>query len=333
MSETISVPMKAQRDIRTVTTEIRTLHRQAQGVILSYAIEIGRRLKEAKSLLGHGEWGEWLESEVDFSRSTANNFMKIFEEYGASQVSLFGDANSQTLGNLPYTHALKLLAVPAEEREEFAEAHHVEELTSRELEKLIRERDEARRALKRAEEDRDRAKRQAAEAEQHQQAALRAQEEAQQAQAEAMRAKEAACAMEQKLEALKRQQEAAPVEDTALEQAREQARQEERSRAEEQVQAAREEAKKAREEAEAAVQKAEKARQEAEEQARAAQERAAKEQLLADGDMAVFKELFRRVQEDFGQMEETIRRIGAKNAESAEKLRGAVQALVRQWTA
>lgn len=75
MSETISVPMTAQRDIQTVTTEIRTLHRQAQGMILNYAIEIGWRLKEAKSLLEHGEWGEWLENEVDFSRSTANNFM------------------------------------------------------------------------------------------------------------------------------------------------------------------------------------------------------------------------------------------------------------------
>jgi hypothetical protein len=48
MSETISVPMTAQRDIQTVTTEIRTLHRQAQGMILNYAIEIGRRLKEPR---------------------------------------------------------------------------------------------------------------------------------------------------------------------------------------------------------------------------------------------------------------------------------------------
>ena len=153
MSETISVPMAAQRDIQTVTTEIKILHRQAQGMILNYAIEIGRRLKEAKSLLEHGEWGEWLENEVDFSRSTANNFMKIFEEYGAKQVSLFGDANSQTLGNLPYTHALKLLAVPAEEREEFVEEHHVEDLSSRELDRLIKERDAA---VRRAEESEER---------------------------------------------------------------------------------------------------------------------------------------------------------------------------------
>lgn len=146
MSNEITVPMKDQRDISTVTTEIRTLHRQAQRMILGYAIEIGRRLTEAKEMLPHGQWGEWLKTEVEFSRSTAQNFMRIFTEYGDSQTSLFGDAKSQTLGNLPYTHALKLLAVPAEEREEFIEEHHVDELSSRELEKLIRERDEAREA-------------------------------------------------------------------------------------------------------------------------------------------------------------------------------------------
>ena len=146
MSNEIVVPMKDQRDISTVTTEIRTLHRQAQRMILGYAIEIGRRLTEAKEMLPHGQWGEWLKTEVEFSQSTAQNFMRIFTEYGDSQTSLFGDAKSQTLGNLPYTHALKLLAVPAEEREEFVAEHHVDELSSRELEKLIRERDEAREA-------------------------------------------------------------------------------------------------------------------------------------------------------------------------------------------
>ena len=146
MSNEIVVPMKDQRDISTVTTEIRTLHRQAQRMILGYAIEIGRRLTEAKEMLPHGQWGDWLKTEVEFSQSTAQNFMRIFAEYGDSQTSLFGDAKSQTLGNLPYTHALKLLAVPAEEREEFVAEHHVDELSSRALEKLIRERDEAREA-------------------------------------------------------------------------------------------------------------------------------------------------------------------------------------------
>lgn len=322
MSETISVPMTAQRDIQTVTTEIRTLHRQAQGMILNYAIEIGRRLKEAKSLLEHGEWGEWLENEVDFSRSTANNFMKIFEEYGAKQVSLFGDANSQTLGNLPYTHALKLLAVPAEEREEFVEEHRVEDLSSRELDRLIKERDAA---VRRAEESEERELAQAdalAELE-----ALRNKVETQEQMAGEGRA--ALRQMEEKVgtaeERLKQEKAKAEEKERQLRQELEDARNN--------PDVPEEVLKKLREEAEeASVASVKKAQGEAD-AAKAALEQARKELAMADGDMAVFKELFRRVQEDFGLMEDTIRRIGEKNAESAEKLRSAVQALVKQWAA
>ena len=320
MSEAISVPMAAQRDIQTVTTEIRTLHRQAQGMILNYAIEIGRRLKEAKSLLEHGEWGEWLENEVDFSRSTANNFMKIFEEYGAKQVSLFGDANSQTLGNLPYTHALKLLAVPAEEREEFVEEHHVEDMSSRELDRLIKERDAA---VRRAEESEERELAQAdalAELE-----ALRDKVETQEQMAGEGRA--ALRQMEQKVaaaqERLEQEKKKAKEREDKLRRELEEARKNP-DVPEEILQKLRAEVEEA---TSASVEKAQKEAQEA----KAALEQTRKDLALADGDMAVFKELFRRVQEDFGMMEDAIRRIGEKNAEGAEKLRIAVQALVKQW--
>ena len=320
MSETISVPMTAQRDIQTVTTEIRTLHRQAQGMILSYAIEIGRRLKEAKSLLEHGEWGEWLENEVDFSRSTANNFMKIFEEYGAKQVSLFGDANSQTLGNLPYTHAMKLLAVPAEEREEFVEEHHVEDLSSRELDRLIKERDAA---VRRAEESEERELAQAdalAELE-----ALRNKVEIQEQMAGEGRA--ALHQMEEKVAAaqdrLNKEKKKAKEREEKLRRELEEARSNPEV-PEEVLQKLRAEVEEA---ASASVEKAQKEAQEA----KAALEQARKDLTLADGDMAVFKELFRRVQEDFELMTDAIRRIRGKDPESAKKLQNAVQALVKQW--
>ncbi len=133
-----------ERTIQAVTLEIRTLHRQAQQVILGYAIEIGRRLVEAKAMLNHGQWGDWLKNEVEFSQRTANDFMRIFEEYGSSQLGLFGgETNSQTFANLNCSKALRLLAVPSDEREEFVKANHVEELSTRELDRLIKERDEA----------------------------------------------------------------------------------------------------------------------------------------------------------------------------------------------
>ncbi len=132
------------RTIHTVTLEIQTLHAQAQQMMLGYAIEIGRRLTEAKSLIAHGGWGDWLKNETSFSKSTANNLMRIFEEYGDKQFNLFGhEAKSQSLGNLSYTQALKLLALPEEEREEFVESHDMAEMSSRELEKAVKERAEA----------------------------------------------------------------------------------------------------------------------------------------------------------------------------------------------
>ena len=133
------------RTVETVTLEIRTLQRQAQQVVLGYAIEIGRRLEEVKAMLPHGRWGDYLKHEVEYSQSTAQNFMRIFREYGASQQSLFGcEANSQALGNLTYTKALQLLAIPdKDERETFVLENDVEHMSVRELNEALKARDEA----------------------------------------------------------------------------------------------------------------------------------------------------------------------------------------------
>lgn len=147
---------KPARTLAVVTEEIRYLDNQAKRLVLGHAIEIGRRLEEAKALVPYGEWGNYIEKELSYSQSTANNFMRIFDEYGAAQQSLFGPvADSQALGNLSYTKALKLLAVPREEREAFAEAVDAEHISTRELEAAIRERDEARKALQEAMEELD----------------------------------------------------------------------------------------------------------------------------------------------------------------------------------
>lgn len=147
--------MKEIQEIRTldvIEMEIRVLQDQAQRVVLGYAIETGRRLEEAKAMVGHGNWGDWVKK-MGYSQSTANNLMRVFREYGASQQSLFGgETNSQALGNLSYTKALQLLALPdQEEREKFVAEHDVEAMSTRELEKALKERDEALRRVKAAE--------------------------------------------------------------------------------------------------------------------------------------------------------------------------------------
>lgn len=320
MSDIVNVPMTAQRDIRTVTAEIRSLHRQAQCMVLGYAIEIGRKLKEAKTLLPYGQWGQWLREEVEFSQSTAQNFMKIFEEYGARQVSLFGDAESQTLGNLPYTHALKLLALPAEEREEFAREHHVEDLSSRELADLLRERDQAREDADRERQaltgERDAAldKAQAAE-----KARREAETLAQAARAQLETAKKAA---EESRKALRELRENPEVPETVLAKLRAEADQAAQQAAEKQLQAA--------QEAEKRAEGLKKAFEDKADESRRRVEQLEKQLAAADPDTAVFKTWFAAIQQDFLRLREAESQVSGREAEKGQKLRNAVRALLRQ---
>lgn len=135
------------RDIDTITGEILEAKRVGGEAIIT----IGQRLIEAKAMLEHGEWLPWLEEKVEFSVSAANRFMKLAREW----------TNSSALTNLGATKALQLLALPESERKEFlSETHQVNgeektviDMTSRELAKAIKERDEARKAAEQAQAD------------------------------------------------------------------------------------------------------------------------------------------------------------------------------------
>lgn len=143
------------RTPQRIGEEIRSLTYQAKCMTVYFGVEIGRRLVEAKELVGHGGWGNFVQNETEFSQATASRFMKVFEAYGADQIGIFGaEAKSSTLQNLSISNALRLLAVPEEERENFAVAVDAEHISARELEKVIRERDEARASEKTAEESR-----------------------------------------------------------------------------------------------------------------------------------------------------------------------------------
>ena len=137
-AETQSV---SEREVDQLAREIQYYWRKGQAAVLDCAIEIGRRLTDAKGMLPHGEFGKWVDESFEFSHSSANTFMKLFDEYGADQLTLFGAVTeSQTFANLPYSKALALLAVPREERENFAKEVGAEELSVRELKKAIEDR-------------------------------------------------------------------------------------------------------------------------------------------------------------------------------------------------
>ena len=140
--------LQEKRTPELIGAEIRMYVDTGRRISLLCGIEIGRRLVEAKEMLQHGEWLPWLERETEFSNSSAQRYMKLFDEYGASQQGLFGpETNSPTLGNLPISKALALLSVPESDRIDFAEEVDAEHISVRELEEKIREREKQVEAL------------------------------------------------------------------------------------------------------------------------------------------------------------------------------------------
>ncbi|GAB6155475.1 hypothetical protein JCM17380_42260 [Desulfosporosinus burensis] len=68
-----------------IAAEINTIRHQTGKILLAGAVEIARRLKEAKDLLPYGEWGKWLEESFSYSQKTAEKLMRIFDAYGTQQ--------------------------------------------------------------------------------------------------------------------------------------------------------------------------------------------------------------------------------------------------------
>ena len=120
-------------NIEKTTTEILMLKDQtAQNII-----EIGKRLIEVKNNLEHGEFLNWLEDKVEFSRYTANRFMKIATEF--SNVSAVQHLGSKKL--------FLLAGLDEEDRQEVMKENNVEDMTSRELEKVVKEKKEIKKQL------------------------------------------------------------------------------------------------------------------------------------------------------------------------------------------
>lgn len=333
------------RDVEIVTAEIVTIKRQAQQVLITAAIEIGRRLTEVKSMVPFGEWGKYLEERVEYSQSTANNLMKIYKEYGTGQDSLFdGFANSQTFANLNYTQALALLSVPAEEREQFAVENDIENKSTREIQELIRQRDESREALEEAEEAvidannqkiaaerkldamESRVKEAEAEAESRlkiaddlQAALTKAKDARKKAEEQLKKAKENLVISDDQMAKIRKEAEEAAAAAAAEKAAKE------TQKLQKKLDTALAEAEKANKEKDRALLEAEDARQQA------AREKAAAR--LENPDAAVFKSLWEQVQDTFNRMNGVRLKIEQTDPAMAKALATGIKAMLSQWEA
>ncbi len=328
--------MVTARDVDVVTAEIITIKRQTQQVLITAAIELGRRLTEVKAMVPHGEWGKYLQERVDYSQSTADNLMKLYREYGSGQDSLFDNfANSQTFANLSYTQALALLSVPAGEREQFAEENDVAHKSTREIQELIRQREEQDTQINQLQTELTDAKSEKEEVEELLADAEKEcdsrKQEVERLEGLLLKAQEA----EQKAkDQLKKAKENLTIPKDIMDKLRAEAE-------EKATKAAAEKAEKETKKIQDQLKKAQKAAQDAEdEKKRATQELAQMEQKLqtaqqevkmANPAVAVFRALFEDVQQTFNKMNDARKTVAEVDPAMGESLKQATVAVLDQW--
>lgn len=128
------------RSPAVIAGEINAIKSQTSGILEAahtYAkrscFEIGKRLEEAKAAVPFGEWGDWLENNVSYSVSTANDLMRIYREFGNEQIDMLtGKSDAEIFEGLSQSQMVALFGLPKAMRADYVEEHR-EELVSGEL--------------------------------------------------------------------------------------------------------------------------------------------------------------------------------------------------------
>lgn len=111
---------------------------QARALRLSINVnmwQLARVFIEAKELVPHGEWGQWLKDNADVSERTAQDMMAAYRRFG-------GKAPFE---ELTPTQTFKLLPLPEGSEERFMEEHDVQNMSTREIQEAVKKvREEAR---------------------------------------------------------------------------------------------------------------------------------------------------------------------------------------------
>ncbi|MDY3690663.1 MAG: DUF3102 domain-containing protein [Dysosmobacter sp.] len=306
--------LSADRSIETITTEILTLKQDAGNAILG----IGQRLNEARAILPEGEWLQWLTEQVDFSPRTAQRFMRLAREW----------SDATALSHLGATKALTLLALPPEERQQFIEENHIVDgekksvidMTSRELEKAIRERDDALKAAEVAKADAKAAEDSRSKMEADMAALKNLQMSAQNAEEQARRELESVRAELKELQEKPVEVAVMEVDQDALEKAR--------AEAVAGMQDKLDRAKAARDKANEKLYAAEKALADANAKLEAAKSEERKAAISGDRDLATFELLFNQAQEVVNKLHGLLLKLkGREDTELAGKVEKAMLAL------
>lgn len=111
---------------------------QARALRLSINVnmwQLARVFIEAKELVPHGEWGQWLKDNADVSERTAQDMMAAYRRFGGKT----------PFEGLTPTQTFKLLPLPEGSEERFMEEHDVQNMSTREIQEAVKKvREEAR---------------------------------------------------------------------------------------------------------------------------------------------------------------------------------------------
>ena len=114
----------------TGVTRLDALATEARGystAIATNAMELGRVLTEAKALIGHGNWTDWVETNASMSTRSAENLMGIYHRF----------ADRPAFDGMTQSKLLTLMMLPEGKDEEFVQTHDVESMTVRQLREEI----------------------------------------------------------------------------------------------------------------------------------------------------------------------------------------------------
>lgn len=139
-------------DLTTLTAEINS-YKQVAGQAV---FEIGKRLKHVRDGLQYGEYDNWCEAQLGFTRRTSNRFIQSFEQFG----------NGTTSSQLETSKIFELLSLPEPvDRQEFIAQPHtvpstgesktVDEMTVRELREVKKALQESEARAKREEQEKN----------------------------------------------------------------------------------------------------------------------------------------------------------------------------------
>lgn len=89
--------------------------------------QLGRVLIEAKKLVRHGEWTDWVRGNAHMSETQAQYLMRSYERFG----------QMPEVAGLEKSKIFKMLSLPAGTEQAFMEEHDVTNMTAREVEKAV----------------------------------------------------------------------------------------------------------------------------------------------------------------------------------------------------